>query len=72
MNNTMNTNNNQGTTIVHITRDMLGKTYTDLEGKTRTLDKRTVLESGTCYLVTNRWGKSKVVTKGQLEQLLNN
>jgi hypothetical protein len=69
----MNTKtNNQGTTVTHITRDMLGRVYIDLEGKTRTLDKRTVLESCSCYLVTNRWGKSKIVTKAQLEQLLNN
>ena len=69
MNNTMNTN--QGTTIVHITKDMLGKVYIDMEGKTRTLDKRVVLESCSCYLVTNRWGKSRIMTKAQLEQLLN-
>ncbi len=65
----MNTTNNQGYTIQRITPTMLGKVYTDMDGTKRTLDKRAVYNSIPSYLVTDRHGKSKIMTSGQIRRL---
>ena len=46
-----------------ITRDDLGKVYIDMQGQLRTIDKRIVGETLVAYIVTNKWGKSEIVSK---------
>jgi hypothetical protein len=46
-----------------ITKEDLGKVYIDMDGKQRTIDRRVVGEMLVAYVVTNKWGKSEVVSK---------
>lgn len=46
-----------------ITKADLGKVYIDMQGQQRTIDRRIVGEMLVAYVVTNKWGKSEVVSK---------
>jgi hypothetical protein len=46
-----------------ITKADLGKVYIDMTGQQKTIDRRIVGEMLVAYVVTNKWGKSEVVSK---------
>ena len=46
-----------------VTKADLGKVYIDMQGQQRTIDRRIVGEMLVAYVVTNKWGKSEVVSK---------
>lgn len=60
---TMNISHFQANTKQLITKADLGKVYIDMQGNSRTIDKRIVGEALVAYVVTNKWGKSEIVAK---------
>ncbi len=60
----MNTTSHfQANTRQLITKADLGKVYIDMQGNSRTIDKRIVGETLVAYVVTNKWGKSEIVSE---------
>jgi hypothetical protein len=57
----MNTSHFEKNTKQLVTLADLGKVYIDMEGNSRTIDKRTLGETLVAYVVTNKWGKSEIV-----------
>ncbi len=64
-----NSTNSQGYSIQRITPALLGQVYTATDGTKKTIDKRIVYDSLPSYLVTDRYGKSRIMTSGQLRGL---
>ena len=59
----MNTSSFTPNTRQLITKADLGKVYIDMQGQQRTIDRRIVGECIVAYVVTNKWGKSEIVSK---------
>lgn len=52
-----------------ITKADLGKVYIDMTGQQRTINKQVVGEMLVAYVVTNKWGKSEIISHNPLQSV---